>query len=281
MPRVDDTPKVLRPYFSHGIALGDPDSRGNARGDCPFCGREGKLSVSAETGSAHCWACVINPDAPKGGVNLTTFLRRLWEESAKLTTPEDFEALRADRGFERADVARAWGAARSVTTGEWLLPGRDASMRVCQLYRWEEQRSGGGRILKATPKAGELPGGGIFCGGWDADRGKVMITEGPWDGIALEEAMLRCMPDKAADANVFGVPGCGAVGDLLRAWLPLFKDKDVRLCFDADDAGRQASERAAAILAEVARTVEWRPWPDGMPAAGIKDVRDLLVRGMN
>jgi hypothetical protein len=300
MPKIDSTPKMLRPWAAHGVILSDPDQRDNCRADCPFCGREGKLSVSAETGSAHCWACQLNPEAPQGGVNLTSFLRRLWEVSAERQGAADLARLAAERGFAGPDCAAEWGAAISISSGEWLLPGRDASLRVCQLYRWAPLGKGGKRVLVATPKAGDLPGGGLFCGRWDPDALTVWLCEGPWDGISLDEALsaykagddaapgnplgsLRrtSVPEVSlrAGANVAAVPGAGAAGELLRVWLPLFRGKDVVLAFDADDAGRQATERAGKMLLGVARSVRSVAWPDegsGGRDKGSKDVRDIL-----
>src|SRR5436305_8280685 len=56
MPKVSDIPKVLRPFQSLGVVL-SPSSLGggdHATGDCPFCGREGKFSVSLASGQ---WDC--------------------------------------------------------------------------------------------------------------------------------------------------------------------------------------------------------------------------------
>ncbi len=78
-----ERPAALRPYAFHGVALEYAAGAKQATGDCPFCGRAGKLTIEAATGLWKCWVCAAGNS--RGGGNLLTFLRLLWDRSDAAT----------------------------------------------------------------------------------------------------------------------------------------------------------------------------------------------------
>lgn len=321
MPKIKrDIPDGLRSYDFHGIAL-RVESRGEAIGDCPFCGGEGKFTVNVETGQYKCWVCADGTD--KGGGNATVFVRHFWDVCDRATTTSDYDTLTADRGIDFLAL-NAWGIVRSTITGDWLVPAYGADREMKQLYKYV--RGANRMLLLPTPTLGS----GMFgLQTWDKSKPKTFITEGPWDGAAMWQALEGSKVDGGrtvstasktdnllSEANVVAVPGCGAVGDPLRRWAPLFSDKHVILCFDNDwptwfceackvrwrgdgrpncggcgrsarrgePAGYSASMRAARILTECPvppASIQWLRWSDGgdhSPAMPDGcDVRDILL----
>ncbi len=265
MPEIKEIAQGLRVYQHHGIKV-IPGTRSgeNHSADCPWCGREGKLSISESTGEAHCWACRINPDSPKGGINHTSFLRCLFNTSYKGTIK--YDDLARDR-WVSPETLIMWGACQSIIDGTWMLPGYDATSKLIQLYRWlPDLKHPGKRHLIPTPGIGH----GIHTSQlFDKKARTLFVCEGPWDGMALWE-LLRTLkrvekgyettadPAKSLlkEYEVVAVPGCGSVGKPLQRLKPLFKGKHVSLLFDSDHprgetksvAGYEAMQRAAAVL---------------------------------
>lgn len=234
MPRVQpEVPEKLRPYLFHGVDLTWRGSE--ATGDCPFCGREGKFSVSLETGKCKCWVC--SAETQEKGGNAYVFLRRLHEMSYEAT--RDYSGLAEDRGVDETALIQ-WQAATSITTGDWLLPGYNASGNMVQLYRYVD--NGRRRLLMPTPTLGHgIHGMNLY----QDNRDVVYLCEGPWDGIALWDALRQAKeddegnltrtsnPDRSllAEANVLAIPGLTTYKD---AWNPLLAGKKVCLMFDND-----------------------------------------------
>src|SRR3954466_1208509 len=98
MPKVSDTPKMLKPYLFHGLDLDPKPGGSEATGECPFCGKEGKFSINIETGQSHCWYCNVSPDG-KSGMNVTTFMRLLHERSMQNTSQVELDTFARDRGL--------------------------------------------------------------------------------------------------------------------------------------------------------------------------------------
>lgn len=227
----------LQAYRFHGLDLRVSGSQ--AIGDCPFCGKAGKFAVIAETGVAHCWTCVIDPDSPKGGINPLSFLRRLWELCGPVTGAKDLAVLAEDRRLLDPATLAAWGIVRSPLTGDWLIPGYDDQGRIHQLYRRVRLKDKEGRWtwkLLPTPgvwepgKAHGLHGVSLY----NPKRPEVYLAEGWGDGMTLWEVLRRRPKGVTPDAhavNVLAVPGCNAFSD---SWTTIFAGKKVTLLYDND-----------------------------------------------
>lgn len=278
-------PKNLRPFRFHGVELDWREGEANAKADCPWCGREGKFSINVQTSEWHCWVCNEGEDKgkPIRGGNALEFIRLLWKKSADATNGESDE-LAKDRGLRYPDTLTHWGVVQSILTRDWLVPGWSADGKLTQLYRWLEDSKTGKRKLLPTPEMHhQLHGVNLY----DKKRSKVYLTEGPWDGMALWEA-LRIANDR--EANVLAAPGCMV---FFKHWLPLFAGKDVVLCYDSDhprqggqQAGLDGMRMVSHALAGVDKgpaSVSWIRWGEqgydpALPSGS--DVRDwLTVRG--
>lgn len=271
-----NAPEALQPYIFHGIDLDWQDGDKEAKGDCPFCGREEHFSVDIRTGKYKCFLC--GDDGTTG--NAYSFLRKFWTLCDKQTT--DYESLRADRKLQHADTLMQWGVVRSITTGNWLIPGYGlkGDERLQQLYQRKQIKSKGKKTwrwqLIPTPRVAQSKAnkGGHRLHGldlYDKDKSIVYLCEGPWDGMALWEMLRQAKqtdeglastanPNASllADANVLAVPGCNV---FFASWLPLFSGKVVNLMFDNDHprthpktkqkvapAGLRAMERVGRFL---------------------------------
>lgn len=231
-------PKGLKPFRFHGVDLEWQPGQSHAKGDCPFCSAEGKLSVDAGSSQWQCWVC-----AAKG--NALTFLRQLWELSDKAT--KDYAELDKDRGFLDPMTLVQWRVVRSAITGDWLVPGFDAEGKLCQLYRYGKVLEKGvwRRRLLATAEMGHgLFGVNLF----DPTKPEALICEGPWDGMMLWETLRACKRTEdglaltgaeasslLASANVLAVPGANVWQE---SWTKLLKGKRVALLYDNDHPRR-------------------------------------------
>jgi hypothetical protein len=303
---VIDPEPALKAYRLHGVQL---SVRGDgAIGDCPFCGREGKLNAVVETGQFRCVVC-------NASGNPLTFIRLLWERSDKAAKAADGEELAKDRGFIDQLVLTQWGACRSIIDGTWLIPGygfEGGRPRLDQLYRRTRMMSKGQWSWRLLPTPGIWPEGKVHAlhmpsQHWDGTRQRIDVFEGPWDGMAWWEVASRCRrlddgqleftgnvaASLAGDANVIAVPGAMSWRS---EWTDLCKGKIVTIHYDNDHpkehppgsgnftaAGRDGVQRISKLIGKVAKQVNWLQWGgggyDSSLASGF-DVRDWLVKGV-
>lgn len=289
MPRVDNTPEMLKPFTFHGLDFTIPRGNTEATAQCPFCERDGKFSVNTETGQWECKVCMT-----KG--NIHTFLRKLYDESRKIAC--DYDTLAKDRKILNAKSLEAWGLCKSIISGEWLLPGYGVSSKTGkpafkQLYVWRkdvvEKRMRwickGFQHNDDTVKTTH----GFFMSKWDSKKHGVMLAEAIWDAIALSEVLPKV--DEWNQYNVIATPSCNVFQE---NWLPLFKNKGVTILFDNDHsrphpttgtliigAGIQGTQKISGLLSE-AESVSYLCWGDEGFDASLPsgyDVRDHLAQG--
>lgn len=297
-----ELPDKIRPYHFHGVHLASPKNN-ECIGECPFCDREGKFSVNAETGKWRCWSCAEGTE--RGGGNVYTFLRKLHDLSIKSTKVEDYKELVVDRGYLDSQCVIEWELCKSLTTGAWLVPGYNVQCQLVSLYQLFKEFDGS-RHCKPTPTLGHCIHGMNL---WISEKPVVYICEGPWDAMALWEMLVRSKNCKEhglrptasresslyAQANVIAAPGTEV---FFESWLPLFEDKIVNLMYDSDHprthpktghvtvgAGWRGMKRITEMFAKAARKpqeVNCIYW--GEEGYDIKrktgyDIRDLLTRG--
>jgi ribosomal protein L37AE/L43A len=291
----DDYHQTLKPYIFHGVELSWRAGQVESVGDCPFCKREGKFRINTESGLWKCLVC--GTGSAKGGGNLSTFLRVLWEMSYEAT--RDYTELAQARKFVYPESPMLWGAAKSLITGEWLLPGYNSSGAITQLYRWVPDREGKYRAYGTAGLNQALYRPLQF----NENAGTVYFVEGFWDAVALYEVMrysrveengeLRLTGNVAnsllEDATVMATPGCDTFRD---DWAKNMAGKRVILMYDNDHprvngtrtfmAGRDGMRRVSGVLAsmeEPPESVNYLQWgPDGydpkLPHG--HDIRDTL-----
>lgn len=246
MPEIEEeVPERLRPFIFHGVDL-DYGSDKEALGECPWCGKSGKFSVVVRTGQWRCLSCnegTEKPDTTIRGGNIGTFITMLQERSLDHTTMQDYEELAHDRKIGRPETFVSWGVGKSPLTGEWMVPGYSANGTLSQLYKYTPNQ-GKMRLLPTPPKSvlgHKIHGLNLY----HKDKSVVYLCEGPWDGIALWEALASAREDEKgqlvetaniaasllADANVLAVPGCQT---FFQSWLPFFAGKVVNIMYDND-----------------------------------------------
>ncbi len=239
MPRLmTQLPPPLKPFVALGLDVAYVPGREEAMADCPMCGAEGKWSVNSVTTKWQCWLC-------KATGNATTLCRQLaeaWGADDQRTWPAGLTDLARARKLLHPETLLRWGVMKSPLTGEWLIPAYGPTGEVKTLYRYGRPAGASKPTLLALPELGV----GLFgMGQWDAAKPDAFVTEGCWDGMALEEVLRGAKTDDsgglvgtgavdrslAAAANVVAVPGCGTFPD---AWAAPFGGKCVTLCYDSD-----------------------------------------------
>lgn len=256
MPKVTETPAALRPFIFHGLQVEYPNGGEQGTATCPFCNRERKFYISIADGRWSCKVCATGND--KGGGNVYTFLRQLWEVSARAGA-DDLRTLAEDRSLLDVETLTKWGVVQSHLTGEWLVPGYAVEGGgLNQLYRYVPSMKDEGRhVLLTTPTLNhQLHGYQLF----DKKRDAVWITEGPWDGMALWEVLQH---SKDRESNVLAVPGCGTWnpkwGEALAGkWVTLLYDNDHP---KEDEQGRVIEPAGYVGMRRVAKLLLAQPIP--------------------
>ena len=283
---------TLRAYTFHGLDFNNPTDE-EAITDCPFCGRESKLSVNTNTSQWRCFVC-----GTQGGIY--TFLDLIWQASYEATTTADYKALAEERGLDEIDTLIHWHWAKSIITGHWMLPGlgtdHKGNRQFQQLYVYTNK-------LLPTPlqkRKGQrqtLLGLNLY----EEDKTEVALCEGPWDAMRLWEVMRTTKIDEEgalsptcnvgasvlANINVLGVPGCGHFAD---RWAKWFRNKTTMLLYDNDHpvvvgkrtsppAGTVGMRRVAAALSNTADQLHYLNWGEegydpNLPSG--YDLRDIL-----
>ncbi len=268
-------PEGLRGYLFHGMHLDWSVNGKEAIGECPFgCDKE-KFYINIETTKWNCFPCGING-------NLIEFMRRLWELSDKET--REYSSLRTERKLLHDETLMYWGVCKSILNDEWLVPGYNTEGKLNQLYSYRVDQKTGKRVLLPTPTLPhQLHGSAPF-----SIKGDVWICEGPWDGMALWEAMKLA----GIEGEVIAVPGCGVFHN---SWLPFFAKRKVSILFDSDhpsklglSAGFVGMKRCAGLLLGIenkhASEIHYLNWGEKGYDPDRKhgyDVRDFLSDGMD
>jgi|TARA_R110000824_G_scaffold89320_7_gene219070 hypothetical protein len=252
----DSTPAKLKPYLFHRLELEWSDGEKEARGDCPFCSREGKFSVDQQKGLYRCLVC-----GSQG--NHYTFLQELWKISFGST--KEYISLAEKRDLLFPETLVHWEVVKSVINGDWMVPGYNAKGKINQLYRYVKTQ--GKYRLLATPTLTHA-----IHGVYNEKCSQVYLCEGPWDAIMLWETMNAA--NALEDVCVLATPGCNVFND---SWLPLFEDKAVTILFDNDypkeKDGRTIQPAGYAGCKKIAQrlsgsktppdSIEFLQWGDG------------------
>lgn len=286
MPKANDAPQHLRPYLFHKVELPYQEgSTADACGTCPFCGREQKFFVSVKTGLYDCKTCNGRPSGSDGkGGNAYTFIRELyWLSQQQLSdVSQDELAEVAENRTVSIESLTEWGLVKSAIDGEWMLPGYGDKGEVNNLYRWslvKDKR----RLLSTAGMHHCLFGVQFYV----RDKSKIMLSEGPWNSIKLQEVLAEFNPEELAATNLLGVPGRDTFRD---EWLQRFAGKDITILFDNDypktrngkvspPGAFESTKTLAKKLRAVAKSLNYLDWgAEGWTneyADGC-DVRDLL-----
>ncbi len=165
---------------------------------------------------------------------------KLWELSYDATTANDYNKLAEQREYLSVEPLIQWGLAKSIITGDWLVPGYNSKGVLVNLYRYVVTKNR--KVLMPMPETGHgLSGINIY----KKNSSTVYLCEGVWDGMALWEVLSRAKPTDDGDYNptgnikssllkdscVISTPGCNI---FTNKWSRLFSDKQVILMCQND-----------------------------------------------
>lgn len=306
MPRIRDDKssveqsKWLKSYEFHGLDFRKTEGE-HSLADCPFCGGS-KFSLSNESGQWRCFNCAEG--TKKGGGNLYTFIRKLWEHGTLVSQCKNGDFLRNHRKLLSVRTLDTWGVRVNPITDEWVVPEWNQDSKLINLSKYVEVKKKW--VLLATPGLEH----GLYCpdGVVAVRKPKVFCCEGPWDAMALWEMLggvklkdgsaYQLQPTSNAEmsllsnTHVIASPGCMLFKD---SWVSTCSEKVVYLLFDSDhpktnetsgaDVGLQGykgMKRTAEMLSRAggAAGLHYLEWGaegyDPAKPSGF-DVRDLLT----
>lgn len=290
---------AFRPWF---VGDGQPDSTGNIRAFCPIC-EDTKTSVSPSAGfdpADGVWNCLkgnhggsiyelakdlkketgwdIEAEAKKNAKEFPEFASAAgrsksstpatpknplpdratiqgWVEDLQ-NNPEAVQRLTAARGFTRETLLK-WSI--GYDGRRYTIPVRDMSGEVINIRRYKLGATGTEQKMLNWTGYGQAT---IF-GMSRLKHDTIVITEGETDCILL---------------NQHGIPavsGTAGAKTFKPDWVKLFKGKEVYVCYDADDAGREGARKVKKMLGEFAASITVIELP--LHGKGNKDVTDYFV----
>lgn len=149
-----------------------------------------------------------------------------------IATPSLLEWLQERRGITRATVER-WQIGHDGQ--RYFIPIRDEVGRVVNVRRYKPGAAHADKVISWRAGFGSArvwPFDTIF----NAAGTPIHLVEGEMDCLLALQNGLRAMTTT------------GGAGTWRDAWTPLFRGKDVVICYDVDDAGRAGAAAVAAKL---------------------------------
>lgn len=220
---------------------------------CPLCGDEKHLYLNSDSLLYQCKRCGESGNYLQLIAQLST---NLAEDIAK----DELEELAKDR---QLPIAAFKKLSIGFTGTFYTVPVRNADGEITNVLRYRP----GGKLLGA-------PGCkmGLFGAQHLADSKRtaepIYILEGSWDGLAFE--WLRKKVKKPG--IVTAVLGAG---QLPVGFVDYFRDRNVYIVQDNDDAGSKGEVRITDRLTGVARSMKYFSWGESDPDGA--DIRDLII----
>lgn len=249
--------KYVDPFLCHGFDI-IGESGEQVYGNCPLCGDQKHFYVGTKTGLWDCKKCGRHG-------NVTTFLTMRFRLCLEQTTAKDYIHLRREkrlpvRAFKRYKVA--WDGE------QWLFPCFNEKKNIIDLRRW---KPGTKKMMSTTCcKTALFSVHHLLRTNGTTNPGIVWLCEGEWDAMALAELLVQAR-GKTNDV-VLGVPGAETFKD---EWVKHFTGREIRICYDNDDAGDRGAIKAGTKLRGTARRVQYLSWPESRETG--YDVRDHIL----
>lgn len=247
--------RALDSFEFHDVAF-TGKSGNNRFGACPFCSKPKHFYVNEENGLWDCKVCL-----KKG--NVQKFLEYLSEKYVAMLKDKPLVELATERGID-AETLRRW---KIGWTGErYSIPVREANGHTTDLrvVRFKPKKS---PVLSTKGASTGLFGAHLLKPG----KGRVFICEGEWDAMALDMLARRVKKE----AVVVGVPGAGTFKN---SWVELFRNKEVCVLYDNDEAGENGERGVLQKLKPVASSIKFLHWDEGMESGF--DIRDWVRNGL-
>lgn len=241
----------LKGFKKFGFRVNSTTST-QAVGDCIFCGKENKCYINKTNLMWDCKVCMR-----KG--NYLRFLEHVHKISISQMTPIELSRLAANRGlpvlaFSNYQIGKHGN--------DFLIPvyGVEGKLQDLRTYRF------GGKLMSA-------PGCQVSLLGVEKldtlEKGEtVYLCEGEWDAMAMNW-LVGSVKQKGM---AVGTPGAGT---FKREWIPGFKEKNVVVLYDNDEAGENGDAVVYERLRGAVSSLKFMHWPKNR----IKgfDTRDLIV----
>ena len=259
-------------------------ANGHVVGKCPICNENGgHFYANIQTGLWDCKKCQVSGNA-------WTFLRDYKQmENTQISQYFDKYGISRDRQIESRDISKskifdkkAIEYSCSRLTEEKLAEfseERGLSVEILKKYRLGINDAGEftlpvldehGHIRNILRKKtwsstiSSKGGDGVLFGidGLLSDAKEIFVVEGPWSAMALKERGYKAV----------GTCGAGVIKD---EQVPLFKDKEVFLVPDNDEAGKIGVKKITQKLNTIAKYI----YVINLPVPEKKDVRDFFKDG--
>ena len=233
------------------------------QGDCPFCGKD-KFFVNPAKQLWDCKTCAIEG-------NHLTLLTRIHHGHYLATEEHQYQELAKQRKGIQSETLVDAGFAYDADNERWLVPYQNGSDFLNNLGAFYPDR--GFKIFK-TPGL-QLKLYRPFSP--KSLSNKIIICEGEWDLLAIA-------PYIPSDHCIVSVPGAMSFKP---EFIPLFRNADVTLLYDKDDAGKAGIAKAIRLLNPVANSIKFLAWPDDYDFTSADDkqksgtdLRDLVAHNI-
>lgn len=239
----------------HKIPVG---GKGEAVGDCPFCGKSEHLFVQKATSQWKCHKC------GKEG-NAYSFLREHHAKALKQTKGTDYEALASARPGIHPAEAKLFKLAYDRPKHRWLFPVTNGQNALVNLRVWDG--------FAAKPAVISSPACKLHLFGTSDLKsvGPIWLCEGEWDALALAHLFSKVGVDLGTN-SILAVPGASYNLDKDKE---VFRGREVYLCYDNDPPGVDGQAKAKQTLEKVTKQIHAIRWPTDLPAG--YDIRDYVA----
>ena len=243
----------LRIYTSHGMNFKDTGSS-QVRGDCPFCGKEGKFYVSKVRGQYNCKVCGASG-------NGYTFLTKLAEKCASETTEKQYKSFGKDRAISPLILKRE-SLGYDGATKRWLMPVWNGSENVANIMIYNPS------LEKGKTRSTASCSRHLYRAPEIDPTGPIYVCEGEWDALALLSLLDKV---GVGTVSVVAVPGAET---FKKEWVTHFKNREVILLYDNDGSGQDGKIKVIDTLQGEAKSVMSLHWPSNFPDK--YDIRDFV-----
>lgn len=241
----------------HDVEFGE---HGEVKVRCPFHNdTEPSAQINVDKGLFHCWVCGIGYDEKKfmsevKGIPITQAVKLLSEMSNHVDTDWDIafkaelwandEVLKAvhDLGFTNDTIEETRLGLAYLNEGVTLAFPIFFDGVLMDIRRYNILKLP--NTSKMTSDKGAKSGWIFPYDSWKTSSDTTYIFEGEKDALMARQLGL----------NAISLTG-GAQAKPNEFCLPTFKDKDVIICYDNDEAGREGMAKLAQVLSPVAKSV--------------------------
>lgn len=243
----------IKPFLAHGVDFLGTSSGKQVYGTCPFCDKEKHFYVNYEKLLWDCKVCTR-----KG--NIYTFLKLISKQNQKAIRRSKLQALSENRGLD-VGALKYWLIGWNGMRYTLPIRGFDGKYEDIRFFS-------PGKKTMSTPRMSNGLFGAMKLAKAKRRSEEIYVCEGEWDAMALHWLLRKI----GKPGVVVGVPGASVFKD---EWLEHFRDRDINLMYDHDEAGENGELLAFEKLKTIARSIHFLRFPDAMPTGF--DVRDFLI----